>query len=380
MKQQKLMFVLIVLFLLLTTNLTVHALTPPHSWDFHSISEMMDSLKEYIANFPNNGDLFIGDDTKNYPGLNLEQRIVIIPKINLPGFSLISCSYANSNWQSGVNYCFFDFQDALRNEIRFLIYYHRDIKNMESFLGEPYLQDGETMIIEEGIHNGISYYSCTYSNDKRSYSRYNLAIGNVLVNVIDSTPFTESRIDNFVFEQTDLLLPVYIETQPSSWARTDVERADSLGLVPATLNNSYDTNITRVEFCAFAVQFYEKINGEITIRRSFTDTSDSDVEKIGGLGIITGYGDGNFRPNDVISRQEAAFILYRMMASLGKSLAAAAPSFEDQNNIGIWAKDSVGAMQASGIMVGNNNQFEPLGFLTREQSIVVLLRTWDTIN
>jgi hypothetical protein len=168
-----------------------------------------------------------------------------------------------------------------------------------------------------------------------------------------------------------------IRTLPTaSWARDAVIRANELGLLPDKLDFNYTTNITRAEFCALAVPLYEKLKGEITALGNFTDTADIDVRKIGGLGVVVGPGDGTFNPQGEITRQEAALILQRLAAALGKPLPAVAPSFADYMNS--WARDAVGAVEAGGIMQGvGNSNFGALRPYTREQSILTLLRMWD---
>ena len=170
-------------------------------------------------------------------------------------------------------------------------------------------------------------------------------------------------------------------TTPTAWAQADVAKADSLGLVPISLASAYQSNITRAEFCALAVRLYEKVNGEITQRGpAFNDTDDVNVRKMANLGIVTGRGGNRFDPDASISRQEAAIILARLSAAVGKPLDDSEPTFADSDQIADWATKDVGKMQASGIMTGSNNAFDPNGAYTREQSIITILRVWNNVN
>ncbi|MDR1641059.1 MAG: S-layer homology domain-containing protein [Clostridiales bacterium] len=180
-------------------------------------------------------------------------------------------------------------------------------------------------------------------------------------------------------------LTVETTGEPSPWAAEAVSRADSLGLLPSALNGEYKRNITRAEFCTLAVLVHEKaIGAEITRLRDFTDTTDRNVRKIGGLGIVQGVGNGAFNPDGEITRQEAAVILSNLASSLGKPLPVSEPTFADRALIDSWAVASVGQMQSSGIMAGTgNNNFTPkgeAGKYTREQSISTLLRLWDALG
>ena len=169
---------------------------------------------------------------------------------------------------------------------------------------------------------------------------------------------------------------------PSTWAIESVQRATELNLVPINLNNSFTQSTTRAEFAAFAVALYETVTGEeITERASFNDTTDINVQKMAGLEVVTGVGDGNFNPNGTLTREQAAVMLARLANVIGQPLPTSAPTFADNNNISAWAVDSVGQIQAADVMGGvGDNQFAPSGEYTREQSIITMLRLFEILN
>jgi len=166
---------------------------------------------------------------------------------------------------------------------------------------------------------------------------------------------------------------------PSGWAQQDVERAISLGLVPASLQTRYKEPISRAGFCALAVRVYEiGLGRNITLRKAFSDTSDVNVQKMGGLGVIDGRGNNVFAPDDSLSPQEATTIMSRQMGQLNITLVSSAPKFLDYSEIAEWARSSVGQMQANGIMGGTgNNRFSPRSSFSTEQGIVTMLKIYD---
>ena len=98
-------------------------------------------------------------------------------------------------------------------------------------------------------------------------------------------------------------------------------------------------------------------------------------------GVINGKSETTFDPYGQITRQEAATILYRLCNALGYKLPKGnADNFADSAKIAPWAKDAVAAVSAAGIMngVGNNN-FDPTGVYTCEQSALCILRTYKLI-
>ena len=168
-------------------------------------------------------------------------------------------------------------------------------------------------------------------------------------------------------------LPSYCT--PSNWAKTDVEAAIGEGLVPERLRNAYTQNATRAEFCALATALYEKELGEITERKTFSDTQDANVEKMAAVGVVNGVGGGRFAPDAKLTREQAATMLARLSEAMGKPIPAQEPTFADSGSISAWAKAAVGQMQQSGVMNGvGDNRFSPAGAYTREQSIVTMLR------
>lgn len=169
---------------------------------------------------------------------------------------------------------------------------------------------------------------------------------------------------------------------PSSWAVEQVNAAIAAGIVPDSLQSKYTQPATRAEFCALAVELYETIKGsEITERTTFTDTSDINVQKMGALGVVTGVGGGRFDPDGTLTREQAATMLARLAEALGKPLTAQAPTFADNSSIASWAFDAVGQMQASGVMGGvGNNTFAPQVSYSREQSILTMLRLYESVK
>ena len=168
--------------------------------------------------------------------------------------------------------------------------------------------------------------------------------------------------------------------QPSNWAREQVAEAVEAGLVPEALQSKYQTAITRAEFCALAVELYEGEKGEITERASFTDSTDENVEKMAGLGVVNGVGDGLFEPDRNLTREEAATILSRLAEAMDCALTDGTPDFADASEISSWAAGAVARMQNAGVMNGiEDNRFAPEDPYTREQSILTVLRLFHLV-
>lgn len=170
--------------------------------------------------------------------------------------------------------------------------------------------------------------------------------------------------------------------KPSAWAEAQVNTAIAANIVPQALQGKYTQVTTRAEFAALAVALYEKVKGaEIAERQTFSDTTDINVQKAAAIGVVSGVGNNNFAPNDKLTREQAATMLSRLAAAIGKPLTEQAATFADNNKVSSWASAAVGQAQASGIMGGvGNNTFAPQDDYTREQSIITITRLFDIVK
>ena len=173
----------------------------------------------------------------------------------------------------------------------------------------------------------------------------------------------------------------------SAWADEELQRACNENLIPSKLYYSnLKQPVTRSEFSSITVRLIEEATGEtlpIGPLDVFYDTRDGDSLKLSNLGIINGFPDGSFRPDAKLTRQQSARILTDCAINLIgiKSFDIKVPSeyvFADDDQIGEWAHPDVYFMTGNGILKGvGNNTFNPQGSTTREQAIIIALRTYS---
>ena len=91
-------------------------------------------------------------------------------------------------------------------------------------------------------------------------------------------------------------------------------------------------------------------------------------------GYISGDGNGIFRPNDPVTRQEAAAMISRILDL--KQNDSRAYRYTDSYAISNWAKGVVGAVSEAGIMAGYpDGSFGPNKVLTRAEAVLALDKT-----
>lgn len=88
-------------------------------------------------------------------------------------------------------------------------------------------------------------------------------------------------------------------------------------------------------------------------------------------GLIGGYGNGRFGPNDSVTREQMAAILWRYA---GNPAAGSAPGYEDNAEIASYAKEAVAWASANNIIAPVSEEyFAPKGQATRAQIAAALM-------
>ena len=88
--------------------------------------------------------------------------------------------------------------------------------------------------------------------------------------------------------------------------------------------------------------------------------------------MISGYPNGMFAPNDPVTREQAATILWNYQ---GRPSAETAQTFADQEMISGYAADAVAWARGEGIIDGKpENIFDPSGTITRAEMATMLYR------
>ncbi|OKP73645.1 hypothetical protein A3842_21730 [Paenibacillus sp. P3E] len=96
---------------------------------------------------------------------------------------------------------------------------------------------------------------------------------------------------------------------------------------------------------------------------------------------MDGFGDGTFRPNQAVSRQEAIVTIIRALRLADAALAtrnsgaqAELDVYTDSGRIAGWASGAVQSAIQSGLIKGYGNELRPQESLTRAETTVLLYR------
>jgi L-asparaginase type II len=163
------------------------------------------------------------------------------------------------------------------------------------------------------------------------------------------------------------------------WAEDAIKTAIAKGIVTGYPDSTFkpERSVTRAEFAVMLMKAL-KPQGEGT-ELKFTDKEKigswavSSVSQAVKAGIISGYPDGTFRPDAIITRSE----MTKMIASALKLAveANAITEFADNDVIPAWAKGSVKAVKDSAIIQGRGgNIFAPNEASTRAEAVTIMIQ------
>lgn len=172
---------------------------------------------------------------------------------------------------------------------------------------------------------------------------------------------------------------------PSSWAEACISGIKSEPEINVDrLLSDYQEKITRADFAYLGVMLYKYYTGReiMTGERYFSDTTDEWVLKAKKAGIVNGYSNKKYKPNDYIRRDEIAVLFINILKAADVSFEdASSELFSDDSQIAGWAKEAVYIAKVNHIISGiGNDKFYPAGYATREQSLVMLYNAMTEIQ
>ena len=175
----------------------------------------------------------------------------------------------------------------------------------------------------------------------------------------------------------------------AAWAEEYLTAAVEKGIYPDILLQADMTQaVTREEFAAVAVKYYEALTGKETKldknkENPFTDVSaaQEDILIAYQLGVVNGMTATTFVPNGILTREQAVTMLGRVAELVatgaignGSNLQKGQKqvTFADAGSIGGWAKNYVDYFVSHGVIDGmGNGTFAPANNMTREQAMKV---------
>ncbi|MBU7005631.1 S-layer homology domain-containing protein [Phosphitispora fastidiosa] len=160
------------------------------------------------------------------------------------------------------------------------------------------------------------------------------------------------------------------------WAKGQIEEWSAKGLIKGYSDNTFrpDNNITRAEFFTLINKVFGFKEKAVV---SFSDVSGDvwyydEIAKAVAAGYVGGYPDGSIRPQNNITRQEAALVVVKAFG-LSDDTSSMSSEFKDSGQIGDWARNSVAVMQGKGFIGGYpDGTFGPEKNIKRAETVTIL--------
>ena len=181
-------------------------------------------------------------------------------------------------------------------------------------------------------------------------------------------------------EPTTDVSEIFLDVDPDAWYRDAVQFAYDNGLMTGTSATEFAPDVTTTR--AMIVSILARLEGVTSASDAgFSDVDDewfaTAVNWAANVGVVNGFEDNTFRPNDAITREQLAAILCNYAAWKGEDVSARAElsRYSDAAAISSWATDVMRWAVAENLISGvTTDELQPQGAATRAQVAAILER------
>ena len=205
---------------------------------------------------------------------------------------------------------------------------------------------------------------------------------------ITSTSTITAIFQKIIDEPNDTWKNPFTDVAENSWYYKAVKFVNEAGLMMGIGSTTFapNINVTRAMFVTILYRMENEPNVDISIIPFTEVESGSYYEKAVAWtnenGIIKGVSETEFAPNDTITREQMAAIIYRYAIFKGLDISTVNDtSYADSADISDYAKEAVAFCTENGIMNGvGSGQFAPKSFATRAEITAVIERVMKILK
>ena len=178
----------------------------------------------------------------------------------------------------------------------------------------------------------------------------------------------------------------FTDVSSGSWYYDSVAYVYEQGLMGGTGEGRFSPDLTTSRAMIVTILYRLEGSPAVSGGATFSDVAAGGwyadaVAWASANGIVTGYANGSFGPDDTITREQMAAILYRYARYKGQDLSAQAglDSYADAAQVSAYAADAMEWAVGSGLITGTSaTTLSPAGSATRAQAAVILARFCQT--
>ena len=168
---------------------------------------------------------------------------------------------------------------------------------------------------------------------------------------------------------------MHTQIQHGHWAEKTINNLSVNGIISGYLDNSFkpNNNMTRAELVTVLNRL---LNNSVESTKYVPDINVKDwyyseIRKAIESGFVEGDLSGNVRPNDLITREEAICMLQRALVPLSSSMII--PGFIDYDKISNWAKPSFNTFIEKKYIKGyQDGSIKPKANITRAEVVTII--------
>ena len=174
----------------------------------------------------------------------------------------------------------------------------------------------------------------------------------------------------------------FSDVDTGKWYHAGVDYMVENGYMKGTGTNTFSPNTKITRGMVVTILYSMADKPESAFKGTFSDVKKTDyyakgVEWAAANGIVSGYKDGTFKPNNAVIRQDLACIIYRYATFLKLDTTAAddLSTFTDKASVSSYAAEAMKWCVAAGVISGTgNNQLSPRKNATRAEFACIMLR------
>ena len=179
------------------------------------------------------------------------------------------------------------------------------------------------------------------------------------------------------------------DVSANDWFASAVDYVTGKGMMNGTADNTFSPKANTTRGMVVTV-LYRLENQPSTSAASFTDVASgayyaNAVAWANANGIVSGYGSGKFGPNDKVTREQLAAILYRYAqykkydVSVGEDTNIL--SYNDAQSISSYAISAIQWACGAGVVTGKSgSKLDPKGNATRAEVAAMLMRFCENVK
>ncbi|PZD97223.1 hypothetical protein DNH61_03765 [Paenibacillus sambharensis] len=316
----------------------------------------------------------------------------------LPSFSLtVSDQTVSEGQQVSVKVTGSNLSDVYGYELKLsfddtLLSYTKTISALSGFSVPPKDAEGGKLIFAHTKIGSTAGLSGTVDLATITFTVLGRTAGEAIV-TLDSVKLVDSSLnatDTAAKVSASIDIAAASEMKPAAftdldghWAQQAIERAAALGIMKGYPDGTFRPKgeVTRAEFAAmitraFTLKSAAGVTSEFTDAAKLPGWAKEHIAEAAAAGIVTGYADGSFRPNALITRTEMTAVLARVLELQPDGNAKL--SFGDKDSIPAWARPAVASAVKAGIVKGSSgNRFSPASSASRAEAGAVIIAGLD---